>query len=277
MLPPGANLSNLDNKCKGSSVSGMRVGDAARQVGTSARMLRYAEELGLVTPVRTPGGYRDDGERDLDAAAYALELQARHRVIPAALAFGLGSWRTPRSPGPAPPGPAAQRVGPGHRPRLRDRQGQAPAPPGLLTGAEVPTLATMLKDPSLAPASRRKIDLTASRMPVLSAVTEELARTRPLAGHRPARHHRDGQPLPDPGGRRGRARPVRLQPALDPWSWTTAPTSPPPSTPAAAICWRGSPAAPSDLDRGPAGPQHGPRGGAGLPPPRGGGLHRAGR
>jgi MerR family transcriptional regulator, copper efflux regulator len=89
MLPPGANLSNLDNKCKGSSVSGMRVGDAARQVGTLARMLRYAEELGLVTPVRTPGGYRDDGERDLDAAAYALELQARHRVIPAALAFGL--------------------------------------------------------------------------------------------------------------------------------------------------------------------------------------------
>ena len=67
----------------------MRVGDAARRVGTSARMLRYAEQLGLVTPVRTAGGYRDYGERDLLAAAVALELQARHGVTPAALAFGL--------------------------------------------------------------------------------------------------------------------------------------------------------------------------------------------
>ena len=45
-------------------------------------------------------------------------------------------------------------------------------------------MATMLKDPDLAPEGRRKIDFAASRMPVLSAVTAELARTRPLAGHR---------------------------------------------------------------------------------------------
>ena len=43
---------------------------------------------------------------------------------------------------------------------------------------------TLLKDPGLAPAGRRKIDFAASRMPVLSAVADELARTRPLAGHR---------------------------------------------------------------------------------------------
>jgi hypothetical protein len=67
----------------------MRVGDAARQVGTSARMLRYAEQLGLVAPARTAGGYRDYRERDLLAAAAALRLQARYRVTPAALAFGL--------------------------------------------------------------------------------------------------------------------------------------------------------------------------------------------
>ena len=41
----------------------MRVGDAARQLGTSARMLRYAEQLGLVAPAR----YRDHDERDLRA------------------------------------------------------------------------------------------------------------------------------------------------------------------------------------------------------------------
>ena len=67
----------------------MRVGDAARRVGTSARMLRYAEQLGLVAPARTVAGYRDDGERDRRAAAAAVELQARYRTTPAALAFGL--------------------------------------------------------------------------------------------------------------------------------------------------------------------------------------------
>jgi MerR family transcriptional regulator, copper efflux regulator len=77
----------------------MRVGDAARQVGTSARMLRYAEQLGLVAPARTAGGYRDYGERDLAAAAFALELQARHRVTPAALAFGLRALEDPEVAG----------------------------------------------------------------------------------------------------------------------------------------------------------------------------------
>jgi MerR family copper efflux transcriptional regulator len=70
----------------------MRVGDAARQVGTSARMLRYAEQLGLVAPARTAGGYRDYG-------AFALELQARHRVTPAALAFGLRVLQDPEVAG----------------------------------------------------------------------------------------------------------------------------------------------------------------------------------
>jgi adenosylhomocysteinase len=48
----------------------------------------------------------------------------------------------------------------------------------------VPALDTLLKDPALAPEGRRKIDFAASRMPVLAAVATELARTRPLAGHR---------------------------------------------------------------------------------------------
>jgi adenosylhomocysteinase len=43
---------------------------------------------------------------------------------------------------------------------------------------------TLLKDPALAPQGRRKVDFAAGRMPVLAAVAGELARTRPLAGHR---------------------------------------------------------------------------------------------
>ena len=77
----------------------MRVGDAARRLGTSARMLRYAEQLGLVAPARTAGGYRDYGERDLAAAAFALRLQGRHGVTPAALAFGLRALEDPEVAG----------------------------------------------------------------------------------------------------------------------------------------------------------------------------------
>jgi adenosylhomocysteinase len=43
---------------------------------------------------------------------------------------------------------------------------------------------TMLKDRALAPEGRRKIDFAASRMPVLGAIAEQLARTRPLEGVR---------------------------------------------------------------------------------------------
>jgi DNA-binding transcriptional MerR regulator len=58
-------------------------------------MLRYAEQLGLVAPPRTAAGYRDYGERDLRAAAAALELQGRYGVTPAAVAFGLRALEDP--------------------------------------------------------------------------------------------------------------------------------------------------------------------------------------
>ena len=48
----------------------------------------------------------------------------------------------------------------------------------------MPALDTLLKDPDLAPEGLRKIDFAAGRMPVLAAVADELARTRPLAGQR---------------------------------------------------------------------------------------------
>jgi len=62
-------------------------------------MLRYAEQLGLVNPPRTGGGYRHYGERDLRAATLALELQARYDVTPAALAFGLRALEDPEVAG----------------------------------------------------------------------------------------------------------------------------------------------------------------------------------
>jgi adenosylhomocysteinase len=53
-----------------------------------------------------------------------------------------------------------------------------------LTRNEVIPIDTMLKDPTLAPQGRRKVDYAATRMPVLAAVAAELATKRPLAGMR---------------------------------------------------------------------------------------------
>src|SRR5579859_5182181 len=73
----------------------MRISEAARRLGTSARMLRYREELGLLpavrkhAPARSGPGHRQFSEADLAAVAAALELERRFDISPASLAFGL--------------------------------------------------------------------------------------------------------------------------------------------------------------------------------------------
>jgi MerR family transcriptional regulator, copper efflux regulator len=98
----------------------MRITEAARRLGTSPRMLRYRDSLGLLPAVREPSSprrparparsprpaaaphrlpgehdpaaaaaHRQFGERDLDAVALALAIERRYDVSPAALAFGL--------------------------------------------------------------------------------------------------------------------------------------------------------------------------------------------
>jgi hypothetical protein len=85
----------------------MRITEAARRLGTSPRMLRYRDSLGLLPGLRPPtvlaqGGrppqaparnsaapHRQFDETDLDAVALALAIERRYDVTPAALAFGL--------------------------------------------------------------------------------------------------------------------------------------------------------------------------------------------
>jgi len=94
----------------------MRISEAARRLGTSARMLRYREDLGLLphvrdplpwpargrshgpAPVRSHGptqgrshgpAHRQFSEADLEAVAAALELERRYDISPASLAFAL--------------------------------------------------------------------------------------------------------------------------------------------------------------------------------------------
>ena len=71
------------------------VGDAASRLGTTARMLRYRESLGLLSPTRTASGYRTYREADLLAAALGAELEQAYSISPAALAFALRALDDP--------------------------------------------------------------------------------------------------------------------------------------------------------------------------------------
>ena len=72
----------------------MRITEAAQRLGTSPRMLRYRETLGLLprAPWRAGGAggpHRQFRDQDVAAVALALELERRLDISPAALAFGL--------------------------------------------------------------------------------------------------------------------------------------------------------------------------------------------
>ena len=79
----------------------MRITEAAQRLGTSPRMLRYRDMLGLLPPVRGTApatgrassglsrGHRQFDDDDLAAVAHALRIERRYDVSPASLAFGL--------------------------------------------------------------------------------------------------------------------------------------------------------------------------------------------
>jgi MerR family transcriptional regulator, copper efflux regulator len=72
----------------------MRITEAAQRLGTSPRMLRYRDSLGLLPPVREGAAgdghkHRRFGRQELDAVMAALRLEQRYDISPAALAFGL--------------------------------------------------------------------------------------------------------------------------------------------------------------------------------------------
>jgi DNA-binding transcriptional MerR regulator len=61
----------------------MRIGELSRRSGVSARLLRYYEEQGLLTPSRRPSGYRE----------YVSDDVERVRRIRVLLAAGLPTAR----------------------------------------------------------------------------------------------------------------------------------------------------------------------------------------
>ena len=74
----------------------MRISAAARHLGTTARMLRYREALGLLPAgANAPGMHRQYDGGDLAAAAWAAFVERRYGVSPQALAFALRAYADP--------------------------------------------------------------------------------------------------------------------------------------------------------------------------------------
>jgi hypothetical protein len=95
----------------------MRITEAAERLGTTPRMLRYRESLGLLPALRHPaprrrarttagsapaagaeaaGLHRQFSDADLAALALGFSLERRYDISPAALAFGIRVLADPR-------------------------------------------------------------------------------------------------------------------------------------------------------------------------------------
>ena len=77
-------------------MTAVKVQDAARMTGWSARMLRYIEQCGLVTPTRSGSGYRLYGPQELQRLQTLRELLLRFGLRLEDLAFALRMRREPR-------------------------------------------------------------------------------------------------------------------------------------------------------------------------------------
>ncbi len=68
-------------------MEGLTINEAARTTGWSARMLRYVEQTGLVSPARSAAGYRLYGPAQLQRLRTLKELLARFDVGLSDVAF----------------------------------------------------------------------------------------------------------------------------------------------------------------------------------------------
>ena len=68
-------------------MEGLTIQEASETTGWSARMLRYVEQAGLVTPARTASGYRIYGAAELQRLRTLKELLARFDVALSDVAF----------------------------------------------------------------------------------------------------------------------------------------------------------------------------------------------
>ena len=76
-------------------MEGLTINEAARTTGWSARMLRYVEQTGLVSPARSPSGYRLYGPAQLQRLRTLKELLGRFDVGLSDVAFAARMAASP--------------------------------------------------------------------------------------------------------------------------------------------------------------------------------------
>jgi MerR family transcriptional regulator, copper efflux regulator len=76
-------------------MEGLTINEAARTTGWSARMLRYVEQTGLVSPARSASGYRLYGPAQLQRLRTLKELLAHFDVGLSDVAFAARMEQDP--------------------------------------------------------------------------------------------------------------------------------------------------------------------------------------
>ncbi len=198
----------------------MTMQQAAEATGWSQRMLRYIEQAGLVTTLRTPGGHRLYGARQIDRLRSLRQLVDEHGLGLAEIAFELrmrtefelyravDEWFGPVHRGPASPEAsrfrrmAAERLAEGRETEGRDRphpdsEHTEPQPRSTTTGGDSVSVSLTkdsagsvsdfkVADLSLAAYGRKEIQLAEHEMPGLMALRAEFGEAKPLAGKKVA-------------------------------------------------------------------------------------------
>jgi adenosylhomocysteinase len=196
----------------------MTMQQAAEATGWSQRMLRYIEQAGLVTTLRTPGGHRLYGPRQVDRLRTLRQLVDEHGIGLAEVAFELrmrtefelyravDDWFGAVHRGPASPEAglyrrlAAERLLEPREARefaTAETEESLDTPQSHSTGG-LPVSVTLttdragsvsdfkVADLSLAAYGRKEIQLAEHEMPGLMALRAEFGAAKPLAGKKVA-------------------------------------------------------------------------------------------
>ena len=198
-------------------VQALTINEAAGITGWSARMLRYVDQAGLVTPVRSDSGYRLYGPAELQRLRTLKELLARFDVTLSDVAFAARLEATPSCAPRSTDGcglkpdargrgrrrVAAVRAGKartaaggglsdaaefGSAERTAERRHNTKPDPSRRPERRMSTIAEKtdykVADLSLAEFGRKEIRLAEHEMPGLMATREEFAASQPLPGAR---------------------------------------------------------------------------------------------
>jgi adenosylhomocysteinase len=179
----------------------LTIQQAAETTGWSQRMLRYLEQAGLVAALRSPGGHRHYGPRQIERLQGLRELIDRHNLGITEIAFELrmrtdpqlaravDDWFGPIHRSAAPPGAGIYRrlASPDEQHPVHRHQHQGAPVSVTLTPDSAGSVADFkVADLSLAEYGRKEIRLAEHEMPGLMALRREFGPSQPLKGKKVA-------------------------------------------------------------------------------------------